>query len=692
MKPTGLHDEMTLIVMQNDFISKMIAAQLRRHSYPSCAAIDFEQAAVTLKQEHIDLVLLDGDLIGTNGFEALKRLRKQWTQSELPIIIMTPINQKDQIAKALTLGANDFITKPIDLNIAIARIEIQMELKRATGALRVSEERYSLAIEGASDGIWDWDFIKDRVFYAPRWKAMLGYKENEIGESIDDWFTRVHPDDRQRVNRAINDYLTRKTSQFAAEYRIMHKDTRYIWCLARATARFGADGSPHRMVGSQTDITRRGIHDDLTGLPRREIFLERIANAISRVREPDRPFFAVLEIDLRRFQELRTSFGELLADQLLLAFVERVTKLLTPRETMARLDGSHFIILQDDLHETSEAEELANRVIKSLHEPFEIAKQQVVVRVRIGVAIAEPPLLLPEDVLQNAHAALINATRNDRRIDLFNPDMRETVVERVELEMELRHALDRNEFHLVFQPKFNTQSKLITGAEVLLRWDHPQYGSVSPARFIPVAEACGEISNIGVWVLRRACETAVAWRDEGLPEIRIAVNLSAQQVKEHGLVGRIRKVFDETGFDPKNLDVELTESMLLENHQLTQSILREIADLGCGIHIDDFGTGYSSLSYLAYFPIDAIKIDRSFVTGIESHNEKRTIVDAIIAMARHMGRKVIAEGVETQEQFDILSEMKCDEIQGFLLGRPMLGTDFSKLLADLPANHNATLH
>lgn len=680
MKPSGLHDEIIMIVMHNDFMAKMITAQLRRHHYPSCAARDFEEAAIMLKQEHVDLVLLDTELIGTDGFEAIKRIRSLYSKSEVPVIMLTSQNVKDHILKALQMGANDFLTKPLDLNIAIARIEIQMELRRATKALRESEERYALAIEGASDGIWDWDFVHDHVFYSARWKAMLGYKDAEIGSSIDDWFTRIHPDDRQRVNRAINDYLSHKNSQFAAEYRVMHKDQRYIWCLARASARFGADGSPIRLVGSQTDITRRGIHDDLTGLPQREIFLERIANAISRVRSPEQPYFAVIEIELRQFQELRTSFGELLADQLMLAFVERLQTILSPREVMARLEGSHFVILQDDVERQEQAEQFAQLIVESLHTPFEIASQSVVLRVRLGVAIAEPPLLLPEDVLQNAHAALINAGRNDRRIDLFNPNMRETVVERVGLEMELRHALDREQFHLVYQPKYEMKDRRLVGAEVLIRWQHPQYGMISPARFIPVAEACGEIVNIGNWVLEHACRRAQTWQKANFPTVRLAVNLSALQLKEPNLVDGMAKLIESTGLNPALLDVELTESMLLENHQLTQSVLSEIAGLGCGIHIDDFGTGYSSLSYLAYFPIDAIKIDRSFVTGIEEDDQKRTIVDAIIAMARHMGRKVIAEGVETEIQFEILDSLGCDEIQGFLLGKPMHPEQFMELL------------
>ncbi|MCB1045364.1 MAG: EAL domain-containing protein [Acidobacteria bacterium] len=679
MKPTGLHDEVILILMQNDFMSKMISAQLRRHHYPSSSATDFDHTAITLKQQNIDLLLLDSELLGIDGFEALRRLRAIYTKDELPIIMLTPQNHKEQVGRSLSLGANDFITKPIDLNIAIARIEIQMALKRATKALRESEERYALALEGSSDGIWDWDFVKDKVFFSPRWKAMLGHKEHEISDSIDDWFTRIHPDDRQRVNRSINDYLSRRTSQFAAEYRILHKEGRYVWCLARATARFGSDGSPYRLVGSQTDITRRGIHDDLTGLPGREIFLERIANAISRVREPEMPYFAVHEVELLRFQELRTSFGDQLADQLLLAFVERLQNTLSPRETLARLESSQFVILQDDLAEPIEAEHLGARIIEATRVPVDIASQRVVLRTRIGLTVAEPPLLLPEDVLLNAHAALINAARNDRTIDVFNPNMRETVVERVELEMELRHALERHEFHLVYQPKFKVQTLALSGVEVLIRWNHPSYGPISPARFIPVAEACGEIVNIGNWVLEKACETAAKWQNQGLPPVRLAVNLSGVQLKEQNVVDHIAKILKKTNFDPTMLDIELTESMLLDN-QLSQVVLKALVKLGCGIHIDDFGTGYSSLSYLAYFPIDAIKIDRSFVNGIDEHADKHTIVDAIIAMAKHMGRKVIAEGVETQNQFDMLESLGCHEIQGYLLGKPMPAEAIEELL------------
>jgi len=679
--PRTPNPEIILSINQLPFVGRIFETQLQQRGHPVITANTSQQAFTIIEKEKVDLVILEVGMPHIDGFEVLDWIRKRFNQNELPVIMVTASKAGREIVKSLECGANDFITKPIDLNIAFARIRIQLEIRRMMKALQESRERYSMALEGTSDGIWDWDLVADKIFFSSRWKAMLGYKEHEIDDHIEAWFERVHPDDRQRVQRKINDYLLGMESHFSAEYRILHRDRSYRWCLARGIARFDASGKPYRIAGSQTDVTYRGIHDDLTGLPKREIFLERLAEAVSRQRNPDRPYLAVHEFQFERFQKINTTFGDKAGDSVLLSFVEKVQPCLSQKDALARLEGANFVVLQDDIASSAEAQELANNILKRCNVPQIIEGQELVIRVYGGTAIAHPPQHLPEEILKDAHAALLHALKGDLpRHTLFEKAMRHDILRNLELEIDLRSAIKRQQLFLLYQPQVDLNSMKIVGAEALLRWQHPNEGLVSPARFIPLAESSGDIVEIGFWVLEHACRQCLVWIQEGFEDMRIGVNLSGQQLKYPGLVEQITKILEDVGLPATNLDLELTESILMDDLGPTGRVVEQLHDLGAHIHIDDFGTGYSSLSYLSRFPIDALKIDRAFVKDINSDDDRLAITSAIISMGRSLGMLTIAEGVEEKDELNRLQQLECDQIQGFYFGKPMPGELFLERL------------
>jgi diguanylate cyclase (GGDEF)-like protein/PAS domain S-box-containing protein len=569
------------------------------------------------------------------------------------------------------------------------------ERDRAVESLKASEERYALVVRSANDGLWDWDLETNEMHFCPRWKAMLGFEQEEISARPDEWFSRVHPDDIEAVQAEMTSHLMGLSPHFQKEHRVRDRDGDYRWMLSRGLAVWDATRHVYRMSGSVTDVTdqketekqllHNAFHDVLTGLPNRALFMDRLKRSMTRAKNRDDYLFAVLFLDVDRFKVVNDSLGHQIGDQLLIAMARRLEGCLRPGDMVARLGGDEFAIIVDHIKHVSDATQAAERIQEELATPFTLSGHEVFAAASIGIALNLTPCEQPEDILRNADTAMYRAKDRGRSCyELFEKGMHARAVALMQLETDLRRALGREEFRLHYQPIISLETWRISGFEALLRWQHPEHGIISPLTFIPLAEETGLIIPIGQWVLREACRQARAWQDQfpSDPPLSISVNLSGKQFLQVDLIERIEEILIETGLQASSLEIEITESAIIENIDSATLKLRQLKTLGVRLSLDDFGTGYSSLSYLHRFPIDTIKIDRSFVSRMNSPKNSE-IVQTIVTLAGNLGLKVIAEGVETREQIIHLTGLNCDLVQGYLLSKPIDGEAMRDLIEEI---------
>ena len=564
--------------------------------------------------------------------------------------------------------------------------------KLSDEAMRESEERYMLAARGANDGLWDWNMKSNDIYYSSRWKSMLGFKEGEIKNNPAEWLDRIHPDDRMHVETEIAAHINGHTPNLQSEHRIMHKNGTYRWVLVRGLAVRDAILNTYRMAGSITDITERkmteeqlifdALHDALTGLPNRVLFMDRLTHAVDREKRKSNELFAVIFLDMDRFKVLNDSLGHTAGDKLLVAISQRLKEGLRPGDTIARLGGDEFAILLEDLKDVKEAIQISERVLEKLRLTFDLDGQEIFATASLGIALSSKEYENPEYLLRDADIAMYQAKANGcNRYEVFDNSMYDNAVARLQLETDLRQAMNQEEFRLHYQPIISMKTGKITGVEGLIRWQHPLKGLINPDEFIPTAEETGLIVTIGEWVISEAAHQLSRWQKifPFDPPLTVSVNISSKQLLPT-LVKHIKDVLGKTGLDPGSLILEITESILMESAEMVAPLLLQLKGLGVKLYIDDFGTGYSSLSYLHGFPVDVLKIDRSFIARIGSNGDNLEIVKAIVTLAHSLDMKVIAEGVETEEQLEKLKKLGCEYIQGFFYSKPLEMKMFEDLL------------
>ena len=608
-------------------------------------------------------------------------------------MIATPISELSRVARSITARKDYSVRASVrsgaeigilidSFNEMLAEIEKRDVARReAEQLLRDSEQRYALAARGANDGLWDWKLDTNEIYFSPRWCQMLGYDETEIHPHPDEWFSRIHPLDSDRVHSEIAAHRAGATAEFASEYRIRHRNGSFVWMLSRGAAVRDETGTAIRMAGSQTDITEGKIADPLTGLPNRLYFLDRLEDSIQKGTGDD-VGFAVLFVDLDRFKLINDSLGHAAGDELLTGISGRLkNSVRTPvggtdrigHCIVARLGGDEFAVLLNGIQRTSEAVSVADRILTNLGAPFHIAGRQVFATVSIGIAPGTSGNT-PEDLLRNADTAMYHAkAKGKARWEVFDDTMRDRAKARLEIETDLRKALDLKQLVLFYQPQVSLQSRLVIGYEALVRWQHPVQGLLPPSEFIPVAEETDLIVPIGRWVLREACRQMAEWHTSFVvdSELTVSVNVSVRQLTDTDLIADVKAALEESGLRPQSLKLELTESSIMSNTEKAVEILEQLKQIGVGLEIDDFGTGYSSLSYLNRLPFDTVKIDRSFVRDLYSKAESAEIVKTILDLARSMNMTVVAEGVETIEQLDALTSLGCDYGQGYYFSKPV---------------------
>lgn len=579
------------------------------------------------------------------------------------------------------------------------------ERQRSEHALRKSEERYVLAAKGANDGLWDWDLNTNRVFYSARWREIVGDPNLSADDNPDQWYDMVHPDDLDQLKADLAQHWEGTTEHFENEHRIRHNDNAYHWVQVRGIVE-RIEGKPCRMAGSVRDITARkeaesrlryqALHDDLTGLPNRTLLMDRLTGCVLRARRQADYRFAILFMDLDRFKVVNDSLGHAAGDELLVEFSKRIESSLRRsdtfsrinQDTIARLGGDEFVLLLDPIQDATQVCRIADRLQKILAEPFNIGGQEVFTSGSIGVAIGDSRYERAEDLLRDADMAMYRAKSSGRaRYDLYDEEMHKAALTRLQVENDLRRALDGDQFAMQYQPIVDLATGRVTGFEALVRWDHPQRGRVSPGLFIPVAEETGLIVPIGAWVLKQSCHDLKKMQERlGADRpITMSVNLSKRQINEPGLVDIVRQTIMESGIEHNRLKLEITESVVMEATESLLPVLHELRELGCQLHMDDFGTGYSSLSCMHRFPLDVIKIDRAFIVNMTDDPRYAAVVNAIVTLTHNLNMKVTAEGVETRDQLAQVLSLDCDYCQGYYFAKPLNFDDaMSLLLEDLP--------
>lgn len=538
-----------------------------------------------------------------------------------------------------------------------------------------SEERYKLIAEASNDGIWDYDLRTHEKYFSQRWYEMLGYTAEDITGDI----RLIHPDDREKVVKVIEEHITRRTPCYICEYRIKTKSGGYKWVLAKGKALFDEDGNVYRMAGANMDITdlkksRDELHhlayyDQLTGLPNRLSLSEDMARKLKNC--PDYKL-ALLFLDIDNFKMINDTLGHVLGDQLIKLAGERLVTLSDSGNSIYHLGGDEFVVLLESVKDSDEIRAFADRILDEFCVPFSLEGSILHVSVSFGIAVFPEHGATMDELLRCADLAMYKAKSEGRSCYIiYHESMMQTVRKRMDIEERLRTALERNEFELYYQPQYRLESQRLAGFEALLRWNNPDLGMVSPLDFIKIAEETRLIIPLGRWVLQNACRFLQRLHQRGLEDLTVAVNVSILQLLQNDFSDWVLETIAQYGLKPRDLEVEVTESVLMVSYDSISGNLETLDKQGVGIALDDFGTGYSSLSYLTQMPISSLKIDKSFINGISPGKDRKSLVGQIVMLGQSMGMSVVAEGVETQEQLDYLARFHCDKIQGYLFSKPL---------------------
>ncbi len=628
-----------------------------------------------------DLMLMDimlkGEMDGVQAAEAIH------AQLDIPVIFLTACADDATLQRAKVTGPFGYLLKPFEEWELRGHIEIALYKHEMEKRLRESEERYSLATQGANDGLWDWNLDSNEIYFSPRWKSMLGYEDGQMGSSPEDWLRRVHSGDAVQVREKLKEHILGKSSHFECEYRILDAAGAYRWVLCRGLAMRNSDGKATRFAGSQTDITDRKVYNPLTGLPNRILLMDRLERSLKRVKRQPSYAFAVIGLDMDDLKMVHDSLGHHVADHLLEEIAARIQGCLSSQDTVAHGGDYDFVLLRDEIKDAKDALQVAARLHREMERPFHVDGQTVYITATTGITLSTRDYTCPEEMMRDATTAMHRAKAAGKgRCEVFDRDMRASIVARIKLEADLRKAFEKCEFKVHYQPIVCLKTGRMAGFEALVRWQRSG-GLLLPAEFLAHAESTDLILPLEHWVLREACSQLARWQSRFPSEepLTVNVNLCAKHYSNSGLVMELKDILRRSGLDPKSLRLEITESALMEDTDTIARRLAEIRDLNIQIHMDDFGTGYSSLSYLHRFPITTLKIDRSFVSDMGLNGENWKIVQAIVSLAQNLGREVIAEGIENIMQVRMLQSLGCQYGQGYYLSKPIDPDGIETLIA-----------
>lgn len=702
MGPQGERATSLALVVDDDrLIRAVVRDALEQSGLEVCEADSGDKALELFATAHPDIVVLDVLMPGLDGFATCAKLRGSAGGSRVPILIMTALDDTESIAHAYEQGATDFITKPLNPMILSYRMRYMLRSSHTLTALLRSEARLGLAQRIAKIGNWEWRPDTNQFTASDELCRLMGIRSQDFAGTFDAFLQRVHAEDRNRVDEALKCILSKRVP-CDIDHRLVLPNSMDVTVNLQAEAVFDDQLKALSIVGMAQDITdrkqsEREIHrlayfDSLTGLPNRVLFKDRLTQALSHARRY-RTTLATLFLDLDRFKVINDTLGHNIGDLLLKSVAERLAESVRHSDSvcrslgkeenhsLARLGGDEFTVLLTNIREVQDAGKVARRILESLAQSFSIEGREIFVTVSVGIAIFPDDGDSVDALLKNADSAMYHAKEHGRNnFQFYSNTFNAAANERLSLEGELRHAIEREEFAVYYQPQIDLRTGRIIGAETLVRWQHPQRGLLPPAEFLPVAMDTGLIRTIDEWVLRTACRHNQAWQQQGKMPVRISVNVSHSLFHGNTLLSVVEENLRQTGLTPACLELELTESIAMRNLDASIAMLTTLKAMGVLLSIDDFGTGYSSLSYLQRLPINMVKIDQSFIQDILTDAHPAPIIRAIIAMAHSLNLLVLAEGVEQEAQRTLLLEQGCDQAQGYLFGRPMPADAFATLL------------
>ena len=668
----------------------MVAESLGQAGIEVVEAGSGQEAIERTRLQPPDAVLMDVRMPGMDGFEACAAIRAIPSCHLVPVVMVTGLDDMESIERAYDMGATDFITKPINWPLLPHRVR---HILRANEAIRKeynTRKMLNLIL----------DSIPVRVFWKDRDLRYLGCNrrfaedagfaspQELVGHSDVSLPWRAQADLLERDEREVIELNHPRIGY--EQSRTCHTGER-LYVQTNEVPLSDADGRVIGVLGTYEDITARkeaeariqflAQRDSLTGLPNRALFGDRLSHAMVQAKRSER-LLGLLFLDLDRFKSINDTLGHHWGDELLIQVAERLERCVRESDTVARLGGDEFTAILEMLERVEDCTAVAGKILDTFRAPFSLDHQTVFVTASIGIALYPLAGENKESLIRNADTAMYRAKeagRNNYR--LYSADMHASMQLQLETENDLRRALELDQFELWYQPQYDMNTEQLIDLEALLRWNHPERGTLLPEQFLPLLEETGLIVAVGEWVLRAACHQAAAWRDQGLEPARVAVNLSSRQFSDPQLLSKVKAALEQSGLEPWRLQMEITESCLIQDYHAATSILEELKKAGVLLALDDFGTGYSSMNHLKLFSLDFLKIDRSFVKDLPEDCDSIAITDAIIALARSLHLRVVAEGVESREQFDHLRSQGSDRVQGFLMSPPRPAGDIALLLS-----------
>jgi len=709
-----------VLLVDDDIASLMMAeGPLEEAGFHVVQAIDGVEAVEQFSKHNPDLVIMDAVMPNMDGFEAIARIRKTNLGAHVPILMTTGLDDLESITRAYEEGATDFLPKPINFFILPYRMKYMLRSKLTADELRSSQARLDNAQRIARLGHWEWDIESDTANWSLEVARMFGFDKRLLMGSMDSLFSKVDPNKRKEI-QLDTELAVEAAKPITLEFNIQGEkgaDVRSV--RLEAEPKIDGDGNCTHMLGTVQDITeaahaQKQIHDlayyDLvTGLPNRAQLRKNLSQAL-RLSERQNNQFALFFLDLDHFKQVNDTLGHDAGDDLLRQVSERLSNVLRESDThslpetatgeagaveasdtVARIGGDEFVVLLGSITRPEDAARVATRIGEAVSAPYTITDIEVEVTTTIGISVYPADGRDSETLMKHADVAMYHAKENGRNgYQFYSTEIHEHALSRFSMERELKLAIEENQLSLLYQPKFDMLTGQTIGVEALARWNHPQRGAISPTDFIPLAEETGLIMPLGRWVLNEATRQVQEWKDEGLGTYSVAINCSPAQFTKGNMISDISDALSASGVDPSLLEIEMTENLFLHNIENGIQMLTALKELGVQIAIDDFGTGVSSLSYLKRLPVDKLKIDRAFVEELHVDKGDEAIVSALVTLGHRLGLKIVAEGVENEEQFQILRKFNCNEIQGFYFSYPLSATEFEQWIVDQNGSHAKT--
>lgn len=686
IKPKSI-DSARILVVDDDAVTRMTLVKvLQKSGFEMIEAENGREGFTKYMNEMPDLILMDVMMPEMDGYAAIEAIRNYEKDRAIPILMLTALDDIDSVDQAFDKGATDFITKPINWSLLSQRVKYAIKTSLTEDQLRISQSQLMYAQKLARLGYWEWDAKSDTVSGSTSAFDLFAIPRSaEV--TLEQFFSNIIPKDLPLVQQAIAD-ASQGYNDIQVSFRVLHHDNSltHIDCLGEVT--FDANGDVVKITGSAQDISRlhkaetlidyQANHDKLTDLPNRSFFNRTLS---SYIQEADlHKFSATVILDIDRFKKVNDNLGQDNGDALLRTVSQRLKRVTRENDFVARLGSDEFAILLKNAEDQQELNLSLNRIFNDLSKPFNVKSQELFITFSIGISVVQQDGRQASELISHANIARTEAKRKGGNQFLFyQAEMNAESKEQLMLENDLRKALERNEMEVYYQPQVDGKTLHPYGAEALVRWNHPQVGIVSPGVFIPLAESTGLIVDIGRFVLKEALKQAESWHQQGYDALHIGINLSGRQFSHSNLMKDIQEALNEVSLPAKFLDLEITESLAMSNADHNITILKGLKAMGVSLSIDDFGTGYSSLAYLQKFPIDTIKIDRSFIVNLETP-EGQAIVRTILAMADSLNLKVVAEGIEDEFHISFLQNKNCDIFQGFKFGKPMTQQAFQDFL------------